>query len=188
MHARPFRIDYRYLRLPTNMELIIIAAMAANRVIGCHNTIPWRIPEDMAHFKQTTMGHALIMGRKTYASIAAPLPGRRTVVVSANPQYQTHPAATVVSSLAEAIACCADADKVFVAGGEQIYRAALPLAQTLILTVIDREYDGDSFFPDFSDQPFRLVDSRPLAASVPLTVQTYRRSQTPLDPSGSGMD
>jgi len=157
------------------MELIIIAAMAANRVIGCHHTIPWQIPEDMAHFKATTMGHPLIMGRKTYASIGQPLPGRRIIVVSGNPGFRPHPACTVVASLTAAIDCCADAEKAFVAGGAQIYRAALPLAQTLILTVIGRDYVGDVFFPDFSAYPFVLVDRRDLPAALPVVIETYRR-------------
>jgi dihydrofolate reductase len=162
------------------VELIIIAAlagMAANRrVIGLHNTIPWRIPEDMAHFKATTMGHPLIMGRKTYLSLGAPLPGRRNIVVSANPRFQPHPDCLTAASLPAALALCGDADKVFVVGGEQLYRAALPLADTLILTLIDGDYEGDAFFPDFSDLLFRLVDSRPLGAAVPARVNTYRRT------------
>jgi dihydrofolate reductase len=157
------------------MELILIAAMAANRVIGHRNSIPWRIPEDIHFFKAVTMGHPLIMGRKTYDSIGRPLPGRKMIVVSANPLYRAHPDCTVVSSLDAAIALCADAEKVFVIGGEQLYRAALPLAHTLILTLIDGVYEGDTYFPDFADQPFLLVDSRVLAASVPLTINTYRR-------------
>jgi dihydrofolate reductase len=157
------------------MELIIIAAMAANRVIGCHNTIPWRIPEDMAHFKATTMGHPLIMGRITYESIGQPLPGRRIIVVSRNPRFRAQPGCTVVASLTAAIDCCSDADKAFVAGGEQIYRAALPLAQTLILTVIGRDYGGDAFFPDFTGCPFELVDRRNLSAALPVVIETYRR-------------
>lgn len=157
------------------MELIIIAAMAANRVIGFHNTIPWRIPEDMAHFKATTMGHPLIMGRKTYASIGQPLPGRHTIVVSGNPRFRAQPGCTVVASLIAAIDFCADADKAFVAGGEQIYRAALPLAQTLILTMIGRDYVGDAFFPDFSGYPFVLIDHRDLATALPVVIETYRR-------------
>lgn len=175
------------------MELIIIAAVAgmtgiagipANRgVIGLHNTIPWRIPEDMAHFKATTMGHPLIMGRKTYLSLGGPLPGRRHIVVSANPHFRPHPDCLSALSLPAAVALCADADKVFVIGGEQLYRAALPLADTLILTLIDREYEGDAFFPDFADLPFRLVDSRPLGAAVPARVNTYRRA-APVPRSG----
>ena len=169
------------------MELIIIAAMAANRVIGCHNTIPWQIPEDMAHFKATTMGHPLIMGRRTYESIGAPLPGRINIVVSANPRFRAHSECIVVASLFEAIRLCAASEKAFVIGGEQLFRAALPLAHTIILTKIDQEYEGDTFFPDFSDQPFCLVDSRRLAASVPLTINTYRRVE-PSAHFGSGQD
>ena len=169
------------------MELIIIAAMAANRVIGCHNTIPWQIPEDMAHFKATTMGHPLIMGRRTYESIGAPLPGRINIVVSANPRFRAHSECIVVTSLFEAIRLCAASEKAFVIGGEQLFRAALPLAHTIILTKIDQEYEGDTFFPDFSDQPFFLVDSRRLDASVPLTINTYRRVE-PSAHFGSGQD
>ena len=160
------------------MELIIIAAMATNRVIGCNNTIPWKIPEEMAHFKRTTMGHTLIMGRNTYESIGAPLPGRRNIIVSANPSFQPHPACTVAASLPRAIALCQQAEKVFLIGGEQLYRAGLPLAQTLILTVIDQDFAGDAFFPDFSDQPFLLVEMEEVTATLPLTILTYRRSGT----------
>lgn len=157
------------------MELILIAALAANRVIGCNNAIPWQIPEEMAHFKATTMGHAVIMGRKTYASIGGPLAGRRNIVVTARPSRQLHPDCMVVASLPQAIALCQDADKAFVIGGAQLYRAALPLADTLMLTLIGQDFAGDTFFPDFSDQPFLLVQSREIPASVPLLVQTYRR-------------
>lgn len=171
-----FPLSFQHLlrAIPT-VELIIIAAMAANRVIGRHHTIPWHIPEDMAHFKATTLGHPVIMGRTTYTSIGSPLPGRDNIVVSRDPRFRPHPDCTVVASLQAAIARCQSAPRAFVIGGEQLYRAALPLAQTLILTRIDREYEGDTFFPDFSDQPFTLVDRRPLAASVPLTIETYHR-------------
>lgn len=166
------------------MELIIIAAMAANRVIGRNNTIPWRIPEDMAHFKAATMGHAVIMGRRTYESIGAPLPGRRNIVVSGTPSYRPHPDCTVVSSLPEAVRLCREADKAFVIGGEQLFRAALAIADTLILTIIGRDYAGDAFFPDFSGQPFVLTGSREVAAAMPLEIQIYRRMKPASDPGG----
>jgi len=159
----------------TNMELIIIAAMAANRVIGHHNTIPWQIPEDMAHFKAVTMGYPVILGRRTYESIGGPLPGRQTIVVTANPSYHSHPDCTVAASLNEAIRCCKGADKVFIAGGVRLYQEALAQADTLILTVIDHVYQGDTFFPDFSDSSFVLSSSQPLAAAVPVRVETYHR-------------
>lgn len=158
------------------MELIIIAAMATNRVIGCNNAIPWKIPEEMAHFKSTTMGHTLIMGRKTWESLGAPLPGRRNIIVSANPYFQPHPACTSARSLPQALVLCQAAEKVFIIGGEQLYRAGLPLAQTLILTMIGENFIGDAFFPDFSDQPFVLVEMREVAAALPLTILTYHRT------------
>ena len=160
------------------MELIIIAAIAANRVIGRHHTIPWHIAEDMAHFKATTMGHPLIMGRHTYTSIGGPLPGRRCVVVSRTAAFQPHPACTKVESLQQALSLCADAAKVFVIGGGQLYQAALPLADTLLLSWLDWEVEGDVFFPAFDHLGFVLVDSRPLAPGV--TLSTYRRNGKPV--------
>lgn len=153
----------------------MIAAMAANRVIGRDNAIPWRIPEEMAHFKATTMGHILIMGRRTYESIGGPLPGRRSIVVTANPAYRVHQDCAVASSLPAAIALCRGADKVFIIGGEQLFREALPLVQTLLLTVIHQDFAGDVFFPDFSGQPLVLAESREIAAVPRCTIQTYRR-------------
>jgi len=159
------------------LELIIIAAMACNRVIGCHDTIPWHIPADMAHFQATTMGHSLIMGRKTYDSIGGPLVGRRNIVVSANPRFRPHPECMVAASLEQAICFCQDDKKVFVIGGEQLYRLALPLAETLILTVIEQEYQGDAWFPDFSELPFVLIEQRVLTTVPLVTVFTYRRTE-----------
>lgn len=157
------------------MELIIIAAMATNRVIGRNNAIPWQIPEEMAHFKSTTMGHTVIMGRKTYESIGGPLPGRRNIVVTGNPAFQVHPDCLVARSLDQAILLSQDAEKAFIIGGAQLYQSALPRVHTLLLTLIHREFVGDAFFPDFSDQPFLLVESREIEASLPLTLMTYQR-------------
>lgn len=154
--------------------------MAANRVIGRNNTIPWQIPEEMAHFKTTTMGHTLIMGRKTYESIGGPLPGRRNIVVTADLSFRPHPDCTVAASLPQAMTLCQGEEKVFIIGGEQLYRAGLALAQTLVLTVIGQDFTGDTLFPDFSDQPFLLVDSREIAAALPLTLMTYRRIEPPV--------
>ncbi|MGE4559268.1 MAG: dihydrofolate reductase [Desulfobulbus sp.] len=157
------------------MELIVIAALAANRVIGRHNTIPWHIPEDMAHFKNATMGHPVIMGRLTYCSIGGALPGRRCIVVSTTPSFQPHPDCIKADSLEAALALCTGAAKVFVIGGAQLFRAALPLADTLILSRIGQPFAGDVLFPDFSDHPFVLVESHPLPSSVPVVIMTYRR-------------
>ncbi len=159
------------------MELIIIAAVAANRVIGRHNTIPWQIPEEMAHFKSTTMGHPLIMGRQTYLSIGGPLPGRRCIVVSTTPFFLPQASCEKVASLERGIGLCQNAAKVFVIGGSQLYAAALPLADTLIISWIGKEFSGDAYFPDFSEQPFVQAESRVLAAALPVTIITYRRIQ-----------
>jgi dihydrofolate reductase len=129
----------------------------------------------MAHFKAVTMGYPVILGRRTYESIGGPLPGRRTIVVTASPSFRPHPDCRVAASLSEAIRFCKGSDKVFIAGGERLYREALALADTLILTVIDRVYEGDTFFPDFSDAFFVLTSSRPLAAAVPVRIETYHR-------------
>ncbi|WP_457572754.1 dihydrofolate reductase [Desulfolithobacter sp.] len=158
------------------MEILLIAAMAANRVIGHNNAIPWDIPEEQARFKEITMGHPLIMGRKTWESIGRPLPGRRNIVVTRNRSYRA-PGAETASGLDEALDLCRSdqAARVFVIGGEQLYRLAMPLAQTLILTVLDQPYSGDTSFPHFDEEEFRLVDSVPVAAAQPYTIQTWQR-------------
>lgn len=131
-------------------QVTIVVAIARNGVIGRDGTIPWRIPEDLARFKAITMGHTLVMGRRTYESIGRPLPGRRTVVVTRRPDWA--PAAehaevvTVAHSLAEALRT--DADEVFIAGGTEIYREALPLADRLLITEVDQEPAGDVYFPE----------------------------------------
>jgi len=157
------------------VELIIIAAVAANRVIGRHNTIPWQIPEEMAHFKTTTMGSPLIMGRLTYESIGGPLPGRRCIVVSTSAAFRPHPACEKAASLAAAIDLCRDAKQTFVIGGSTLYQAALPLADTLIISWIGQAFAGDAYFPEFSEDDFVQVDSRNLFTTVPVTITVYRR-------------
>lgn len=130
------------------MSLSIIAAMAKNRIIGLDNTLPWRIPEDLKHFKALTMGHHMIMGRKTFDSIGKPLPGRTTVVVTRN-RDKDIPGCIVAHSLKEAIAACQGDDEVFIVGGAEIYAQALDLADTLHLTEIQQEIAGDAWFPEF---------------------------------------
>jgi len=158
------------------VELIIIAAVAANRVIGHHNTIPWKIPEEMAHFKTTTMGHPVIMGRQTYISIGGPLPGRRCIVVSGTPSFTPQGGCEKAASLEAAIGLCENEAKVFVIGGSQLYEAALPLADTLVISWIGKEFTGDAYFPDFTGQPFVEAESRTLAADLPVIITLYRRT------------
>jgi dihydrofolate reductase len=156
------------------LEVIIIAAMAANRVIGRRNTIPWHIPEELRWFKSITMGHALIMGRKTFESIGRPLPGRATFVISRDPDRSFAGCATV-QSLDQALALAAGQEKVFIAGGAQIYSLALPLAHTILLSILDKEVDGDTFFPLVPEQDFAETDRTAISGKVPYARVTYHR-------------
>ena len=134
------------------MEIIIIAAMAENRVIGKNNALPWSIKADMAHFKELTMGCPCIMGRKTWESLPKrPLPGRLNIVISRSLAAEAAPGAVVLPSLQEAVQHCAGHEKIFICGGASIYREALTLANKIELTVIHRQYEGDAFFPEIDD-------------------------------------
>ncbi|MBU0664366.1 MAG: dihydrofolate reductase [Proteobacteria bacterium] len=159
------------------MEVIIIAAMVANRVIGRENTIPWHIPEELQWFKATTMGHTLIMGRKTHESIGRPLPGRSTIIISRNKNY-CFPGCTTVQSLNQALDLCAGREKVFIAGGAQIYTLALPLADTIILSVLDQEVAGDTFFPPVPEEEFTETTRTAVPGPIPYTRITYQRNKT----------
>ena len=127
-------------------RLTLIIARARNGVIGKDNAMPWRIPGEQAYFKRVTMGHPIIMGRRTWESIGRPLPGRRNIVVTRNPAFAA-PGAEVVDSLEAALARCADAPEVFVIGGAELYRLALPRADRLLITEIDHDFEGDTLSP-----------------------------------------
>jgi dihydrofolate reductase len=134
--------------LPSD-RLTLIAAYADNRVIGDHGAIPWRIPDDFAHFKATTMGGTLVMGRTTYDSIGRPLPGRTTIVVTRDPDWSAD-GVLVAHSLGEALALAAEqSGEVFVAGGAQLYEQALTPATHQVLTEVHQSPDGDAHYPDF---------------------------------------
>lgn len=129
------------------IKLTLVVAYAKNRVIGRDNTLPWRLPADLAHFKRTTLGKPIVMGRKTWDSLGRPLPGRLNIVISRNPDLAA-PGATVVGSLQQALNACetAGAQEACVIGGEAIFALALPLADTVIATEIDAEVQGDTWF------------------------------------------
>ena len=126
----------------------IIVAVASNGVIGDKNSLLWHIREDMVHFRTTTSGHPVIMGRKTYDSIGRPLPKRTNVVITRDANL-TIEGCAVVHSLEEAVSMFDSAEEVFVIGGAQIYAQALPLADRIYLTVVGKEYEGDTSFPAF---------------------------------------
>lgn len=134
----------------------LIVAMAKNRVIGINNTLPWRLPADLKHFKALTMGHHMIMGRKTYESIGKQLPGRTTVVVSRDRNLKIE-GCIVAHSLPEAIKTCANASHIFVIGGAEIYAQAINLADTLYITEIQKDVAGDAVFPELENLKWREV-------------------------------
>lgn len=129
------------------LQLTLIVAYASNRVIGRDNTLPWKLPGDLAHFKRSTLGRPIIMGRKTWDSLGRPLPGRRNVVISRQAGYLAD-GAEVVGSLDAALAICADAGQAFIIGGEQIFKLALPLARQVLATEVHAEVPGDAYFPE----------------------------------------
>jgi dihydrofolate reductase len=141
---------------PPGPRISLIAAVASNGVIGRDGRMPWHLPEDLKRFKALTMGHAIVMGRKTYDSIGRLLPGRRTVIVTRQHGYRID-GATVVHSLAEAVGAARDDDEVFVIGGGEIYAAALPLAHRLHMTELALEVSGDACFPPFDRSRWREV-------------------------------
>lgn len=139
-----------------NSEIAIIVAMASNRTIGINNTLPWRIPADLQHFKKLTMGHHMIMGRKTFESIGRPLPGRTTIVVSRDRNLKIE-GCVVAHSLQEAVAASASDPQSFVVGGADIYGQALGLANTLYVTEIQKAVNGDAYFPELSRDQWQEV-------------------------------
>ncbi|MFN3543850.1 MAG: dihydrofolate reductase [Thiobacillus sp.] len=134
----------------------VIAALAKNRVIGIENRLPWRLPEDLAHFKALTLGHPVLMGRKTFESLGRPLPGRTNVVITRNRDYRPE-GCLVADSIPAAIALCGEADEVFFIGGAELYAQVIPLADRLYLTEVDVEAAGDAWFPEFDRSAFREV-------------------------------
>jgi dihydrofolate reductase len=138
------------------MRISIIAAMGKNRAIGRDGGLPWRLPADMRFFKKTTMGHHLVMGRRTWDELGAPLPGRTTIVISRDPSFAPK-GAVVARSLDEALQLAAGEEEVFVAGGAVIYALALPVADRMVLTLIDAEFEADTFFPAFDEKEWEIV-------------------------------
>ena len=136
------------------MKLNLIFARAANGVIGNKNTLPWHLPEDMAHFKRLTMGCPVIMGRKTWDSLPPrfrPLPGRTNIVITRQSDWQAE-GAQRAGSVAQALALCPAEGDAWVIGGAEIYALALPLASSAEVTEIDADFEGDAFAPQFGTQ------------------------------------
>ena len=141
------------------MKISMIAAMAHDRVIGKDNQMPWHMPADLAHFKRVTLGKPVLMGRKTFESIGRPLPGRRNLVISRNPDYQAD-GIEVVGSVESALTLLVDNEvaEVMVIGGGHLYAELLPKADCLYLTRIELEVEGDTRFPAFADEQWQCVE------------------------------
>lgn len=140
------------------MISIIVAVAGKKRLIGTKGGMPWYIPEELKRFKEITMGHPIIMGRKTHESIGKALPGRTNIVITTHPDYQAE-GCIVVHSLDDALRQAQGDDECFVIGGGEIYKQALPLADKLYLSYIDKEIKGDVFFPDYSDFKKKIYES-----------------------------
>lgn len=143
---------------PNASRLSIIVAMGKNRVIGVNGGIPWKLPNELQLFKRVTMGHHIIMGRKTWESIGRLLPGRTTVIVTRQKDYAA-PGARVVNSLDSALAACGAGDEVFVIGGGELYRETLPIANRIYLTTVEATPEGDTRMPDIDFSRWREVSS-----------------------------
>jgi len=138
----------------------MVAALARNRVIGTDNRLPWHLPEDLRRFKALTLGHPVVMGRKTHASIGRPLLGRANVILTRDRDYAA-PGCIVVHTLEAALDAAAATDEIFVIGGAEIYALALPRANRLHLTEIHADFPGDALFPAFEAGVFKLVSREP---------------------------
>ena len=160
-------------------RIALIAAVARNGAIGKDNALLWHLPEDLKFFKRTTLGCPVIMGRKTYDSIGRPLPGRRNIVITRQADWSASGVDTA-SSLTEALSLVADAPKVFIIGGAQIYAQALPLVQDIVLTEVDADYDADAFFPAWDRSAFEETSRERHQTDTGLAYAfvTYQRTTT----------
>jgi len=156
------------------MNIILIAAMAKNRTIGKNNEIPWKIKGEQKMFKEITVGHVVIMGRKTFESIGRPLKDRRNIIITSQSDYSVSDC-EIAHGIKSAIAMCSEYDQVFIIGGGNIYEQSLPIANKIYLTVLHREICGDAFFPKISLDDFKITSSKLLEFSEPATLYRYER-------------
>jgi dihydrofolate reductase len=159
--------------------LSIIVAMSEDRVIGRNGKLPWHLPIDLKHFKSLTMGHAIIMGRKTFESIGKPLPGRTTIVLSRGNEIK-NPEVLTARSIGEAVDLAPGDAEVFVIGGSEVFREALERADRIYLTLVHTTVpDGDAFFPEFNERDWHLVSEREVSANAEnahgMTFRVYER-------------
>jgi dihydrofolate reductase len=157
------------------MLISSIVAMASNRVIGNRGAIPWKIPGEQKMFKEITIGHTVIMGRKTYESIGRPLPGRTNIVITRQSDYPAD-GCIVVHDLDSALQSCPpDENEVFICGGGQLYQESLPLTDRIYLTLLPREVSGDTYFPKISETDFEVTKSEFIDGIEPYNFLIYER-------------
>lgn len=140
------------------MRISLVVAMSRNRVIGVNNQLPWRLPEDLKYFRAITWGKPIVMGRRTHESIGRALPGRHNIVITRNRDYLAQ-GCTVVDSL-DAAWKAADSEEVMVIGGAEIYAKTLPLAECIYLTLVDEDFDGDTYFPQYDATQWQETSRR----------------------------
>ncbi|MFO7275042.1 MAG: dihydrofolate reductase [Symbiobacteriaceae bacterium] len=159
--------------------ITLVAAMGRNRVIGREGRLPWRLPAEMRHFRRTTMGQVVVMGRKTYESIGGPLKGRTNIVLTRDPDFRA-PGCEVRHSVAELLQ---DPRPLFVIGGAEVFRQLLPCADEMILSRIDADFEGDAFFPAWAEDEWEVVSRtpHPRDAENPhdFVIEHYRRVKHP---------
>lgn len=160
-------------------HLSLIVAIAKHGVIGHNNTLPWHLPEDLKRFRALTMGHHMIMGRKTYESLGRLLPGRTTVIVTRNPEYQVE-GALVAHTLEAAISLCGDDSEAFLIGGAELYQMGMQLADKLYITEIDAEFEGDAYFPAFDFEQWQITsrEAHMSEKGLPFSYVGYSRKAT----------
>ncbi|MDD4915955.1 MAG: dihydrofolate reductase [Methylococcales bacterium] len=139
------------------MKISLIVAMSSNRAIGVNGKMPWHLPADLKRFKQITMGHPVIMGRKTFEAIGKPLPGRRNIILSSQTDYRRQNCMTV-NEMPAALKLCADSEEAFVIGGASLYQALITRADFLYLTEICKAFDGDTFFPEIDYRQWQELE------------------------------
>ena len=157
-------------------RVYLVAAVAANGIIGANGKLPWHIPEELKHFKKLTLGHPVIMGRRTWQSLTGPLPQRENIVVTRQAGYEA-PGAAVANSLDAALAMCIGEPVAFVIGGTQLFEEALPIAAGMVLTEIQRDYQGDTRFPDWDRAQWKETqrESHTAASGVRFDLVLYER-------------
>ena len=175
----------------TDIKLCSIVAIARNNVIGKDNTLIWHLPEDLKHFKRTTLGKPIVMGRKSYDSLGKPLPGRPNIVISRKASSQTatsqdgpflYPSIEDAITAAKTMAADMGTDEIFITGGGEIYKQTLPITQRLYLTVLDRDYEGDTSFPQIEWAQWNILEETkhpadPAKDRPSFTIYTLDRKQ-----------